>query len=322
MNRSIICLTIAVALGSVASSQEKFGPADPIASINGAPIFLGELNLVLVERLRIKDLSKAPMNVQQATAALLVRQHLAMKTLRDQGGDTLEEMVDRQIADFANDSKRRGSSLEKHAKQRSSDERSLKASLTWQVAWSQYLKSRLTEKNLRTFFDRNRLKYAGGRWEVSQVFIEIDPKDKTTLAIAQQRMEQLVEELGKASDSEVAFAAAAREHSDSGSAANGGQVGWVEKDGDLPRSVMKVVRRTKVGAISPPVRSPLGLHTVFVHDFKASDLSFEDLTDQSQLRRDATDALFDQLVRQQKDAKISWYISGLKPPAGVSLIPK
>ena len=322
MIRSILCFLVVVCLGGTAKSQEKFGPEDPIASIDGAPVFLGELNLVLVDRLRIKDLSKAKPDVQQATAALLVRQHLALKTLFAQGGETLQAMVDRQISDFANDSKRRGSSLQKHAQQRSSDERSLKASLTWQIAWGQYLKSRLTDANLRKYFERNRQKYAGGRWEVSQVFLEIDPKDKTTLEIAKQRMDELVDQLSKSSEPEVAFAAAAREHSDAGSAATGGQVGWVEKDGDLPSSVMKAVRATKVGDISPPVRSPLGLHTVFVHDFKASDLAFEDLTDQSQLRRDATDALFDQLVRQQKDAKIAWYISGLKPPAGVSLIPK
>ena len=318
----VIAVGLLVCVHSIeARAQGKFGPEDPIASINGEPVFLGELNLVLMDRLRIRDLDKAPQNVQQATAALIVRQHLALISLRQLGGESLSAMINRQISEFAAESQRRGSSLEKYAKERKSDARSFKNNLAFQIAWRQYLKSQLTESNLRRFYAQNQHRYAGGRWNVSQLFLELDVKDETSVAVVGQRMSNLIETIRQSDSPEIAFADAAREHSDAQSAGDGGRVGWVEQDGDLPSSVMKVVRAQKSGTVSDPIRSPLGLHTVFVHQFEGKDVKFDDLTDQAQLRRDATDRLFHRLVRQQKDAKIQWYISGLKPPAGVNVIP-
>ena len=316
-----LILTLPIWHRSDCLAQGKYEPDDPIASVNGNPVFLGELNLVLVDRLRIRDLSKTPMNVQQATTTLLLRQHLALLSLREIGGQSLDQMINRQVSQFAAETKRQGSSLEKYAAKRKSNAKSMENSLAFQVAWRQYLKSQLTPKNLQRYFEQNRKKYAGGSWDVSQLFLEIDPRDASSAEVAELRMNKLIKEIRESSTSESAFATAVRENSDAPSASKGGRLGWVESDGDLPSSVMKIVRGTPVGTVSQPARSPLGLHAVFIHDTKTRDLKFQDLTDQSQLRRDATDALFHRLVRRQKDAKIAWYISGLKPPAGTKIIP-
>ncbi len=315
-----VCLSV-VFLSLNAHSEDKFGPDDPIASINGEPIFLGELNLILVERLKIRDLDNATLDVQRATALMLVRQHLALRTLREQGGASLESIIDRQIEAFASDAKRRGSSLEDYAKKRKSNERSLRADLTWRIAWAQYLKSRLNDRVLKSYYTRHRDKYAGGKWEVSQIFLKMDPKDANSVGIAENRMDNIVSELRDASSLESAFAAAAKENSDAGSSTDGGKVGWVEGSGDLPAVVMKAVREAKIGQLAGPVRSPLGLHLILVHQFKQNDVPFEELTDLAQLRRDAADALFEFLLAAQKDAKISWYIKALQPP-GIAIIPQ
>lgn len=321
---AFVCLIVAVLIfpcRSVCHAQDTHGPDDPLASVNGSPIYLGELNLVLVDRLGISDLSKARQNVQQATAASLVRQHLAMISLRKLGGDSLSGMIDREIGAFTRETKRRGGSLEKHAKQRQSSVKALQNRLAFQIAWRQYLKSQLTDANLERFFESHRQKYAGGRWDVSQIFLSVDPKDSDTLTIATERMQGLLKEINASSMPADQFAAMAKQQSESPSGKDGGRIGWVEKAGDLPSSVMDAVRATKPGSISAAVRSPLGLHCVLVHDYQARDVKFSDLTDIAQLRRDATDALFQRLVSQQKDARIKWYISGLKPPANIDLIP-
>ena len=302
--------------------EEKFGPDDPFASIDGEPIFLGELNLILVDRLRIRDLDRATMDVQRATALMLVRQHLALRTLRKQGGATLDSMIERQIESFASDTKRRGSSLEEYAKKRKSNARSLRADLSWRFAWAQYLKSRLNSKVLKSFYQRNSDKYAGGKWEASQIFFKIDPKDANSIGIAENRMQNVVANLRNASSLETAFAAAARDESDAGSAQSGGKLGWVEGNGDLPEIVMKTIREAEAGKLAGPVRSPLGLHLILVHQFKRNDIPFEQLDDHAQLRRDAADALFALLLKQQSSAKISWYITEFKPPDSVAIIPQ
>ncbi len=316
----VVPLLVAV-LSTLSAAEDRYGPSDPIAAIDGDPIFLGELNLILTERLGAVDLDKIGIDVKQATAALVVRRHLALKSLQLQGGPSLDAIVQRQIESFAQEASRRGSSLEQQAKQRQADEQSLIADITWRTTWSQYLKSRLTDSNLRRFFEREQTRYAGGRWRVSQIFIDMDPKDEASVAVAEQRMTKLAQQLRSSDSIANAFAEAVREYSDAGSASEGGELGWVEADGDLPTSVMNAVRQTGVGKVSDPVRSPLGMHLVFVQQFEQGKLTFDDLTDQSQLRRDAANALFDALIRQQAGAKVVWFIGPLRPPATIPIVP-
>ena len=149
------------AAGRQAPADDKLGPGDPIAAIDGEPIYLGELNLILTERLKVRDLDRLGIEVQQATAALLVRRHLAMKSLEQQGGDALKSMIRRQVETYAAESRRRGSSLEQQARARMADEKSLTADIAWRTAWAQYLKSRLNDRNLRRYFEQQRDRYAG-----------------------------------------------------------------------------------------------------------------------------------------------------------------
>ncbi|MFK8114132.1 MAG: peptidylprolyl isomerase [Rubripirellula sp.] len=315
------CFLLLGILSVPLQAADDLEPTDPIAAVDGEAIYLGEMNLVLTERLKVRDLGRVEVPVQQATATLLVRRHLAMKSLREDGGESLQNVIDRQLGLYVAEAKRRGSSLEEQAKARKSDSVSLKADLAWRTAWAQYLKSRMTSKNLRLFFDGRRDRYGGSRWQVSQVFVKMDTSDPDSVETTRVRMEELADEIRASGTIAQSFAEAATSHSDAGTAADGGKVGWVEKDGDLPKSVMAVVRLTAVGAISKPVRSPLGMHLLFVSDRKVGKQSFEDLADQSQLRRDASNALFDALVARQKDAKVTWFIGHLRPPQNVSIFP-
>ena len=127
-------------------ADDKLEPGDPIAAIDGEPVYLGELNLILTERFKTRDLDALGLDIQRATATLLVQRHLAMKTLETQGGDVLQGMIRRQLESFAAEAKRRGSSIQEQAKARLADENSLSADLAWRVAWGQYLKSKLNRR--------------------------------------------------------------------------------------------------------------------------------------------------------------------------------
>jgi parvulin-like peptidyl-prolyl isomerase len=302
-------------------SDEDLEPSDPIAAIDGEPVYLGELNLILTERLNAKDLDRVQPEVKQATAVLLLRRHLALRSLRQDGGEALQEVIQRQLESLTADVKRRGSSLEAQAKLREADEKSLIADMSWRTAWAQYLKSKMTDENLKLFFQKQPDRYGGKKWEVSQIFIKMSTKDAESVEATRERMMQLVEEIRGNGNVAESFAEAARQHSDGGTAADGGKVGWVEKDGDLPSSVMAAVRSTMVGEFSQPIQSPLGMHLVLVHDSQTQQTRFEDLTDQSQLRRDASGVLFDSLLSRQKDAKVTWFIQELQPPPNVNIVP-
>jgi hypothetical protein len=317
----LLCVFWSPAVSCFAAGDD-LEPEDPIAAIDGEPVFFGELNLVLTERLQTKDLQRVGAEVRRATAALIVRRHLAMKSLEAKGGATLEAMLKRQVETLASDLKRRGSSLQKQASDRMADENSLVTDLRWRLAWGQYLKSRLNDANLKKFFNLRRDQYAGGRWEVSQVFVKANKSDVASWRATLANVNELADQIRVSETPQQAFYDAAVEHSESASASDGGKVGWVQKDGDLPSSLMTAIRKMKTGEVSAAIQSPLGIHLVFLHQVEAGDLKFEDLTDQSQLRRDAANALFDALLRERAEAQVSWLVRDLKPPADVKMIPE
>lgn len=297
-------------------AQQTFVPSDPIASIDGDPILLGELNYLLASKLRVDDPIKVSIEVQQASSALLVRQHLAMKSLLTQGGESLQSMLDRQWIAFVNDVKRQGSTIDRYSKQRKSNEQSVRRSRDWDTAWGIYLRRMMTESNLKRFYEMNSEDYASTKWKVSHIFVPVEDDQPNAEEIAEQRIRQIVDQLDSASDlkRETRFAELAMSESDGATAREGGMIGWVSKPGDLPESLMKAIRATSDGAVTAAVRSPLGFHLAFVHEQSSMEVPFEKVADRSKLRRDAADKLFETLIARRKDAKVIWYITGLRPP--------
>lgn len=300
---------------SSAIGQQTYEPSDPIASIDGDPVLLGELNYLLMSKLRVKDISRVNIQVKQASSALLVRQHLAMQSLRAQGGEVLQSLLERQWNGFSDELYRQGSTIEQYSKQRRSNERSVRQSRDWDSAWRAYLKSMMTDANLKRFYQQNSQEYASRRWRVSHIFIPIDDDQTDAAEIAQQRMREIASQIESESPSkrEAKFAELARTESDGATAADGGMIGWVAKPGDFPAPVMKAIRAAADTTITQPVQSPLGYHLAFIHESSSTDVPFEQLTDLSKLRRDAANRLFAALVERQKDAKVIWYIKPLRP---------
>lgn len=304
------------------SFAQTFRPTDPIASVAGDPVFLGELNYVLTEKLRVKDLERIDVAVQQATAALLVRQHLAMKTLKQQGGESLNQLLQRDWRAFTGELQRTGATVDDYCRKRKTDQVSLQHARAWETAWKSYLKSKMTDANLKRFFDSNRERYSAAKWDVSHLVLTVDRNRPNDLEIARERMEEIASSIMQASESpgslERTFKEFAISDSDGATAATGGRIGWVSAPGDLPKSVMDAVRDTPPKNVSAITKSPLGLHLIYVHEKSLSDLKFTDLADQGQLRRDAANAMFDALVkgqqRSQEDVKVTWFIKALKPP--------
>ena len=314
----LVAVVVAAFPGSVALGQPTYGPADPIASIDGSPVFLGELNYLLLAKFRVRDLDRVNVPAQQAAAASLVRQHLAMKSLRQQGGDALQSALDQQWERFLEGLRLQGTDLEAHCKRHRTDEASVRSYRDWETAWQLYLKNRLTEANLKRFYETRREQYAPATWDVSHLFIPVNDDTPSGRALAEQRMKSIVEQLQSLvhskSELEAQFAELARRESDGATAADGGRLGWIAAPGSLPGPVMKAIRQAGEATLLPPVESPMGSHLVLIHERAVQNTEFADLEDQSRIRRDAADALFAQLVSQQRDAKVVWYVTALKPP--------
>jgi peptidyl-prolyl cis-trans isomerase SurA len=129
--------------------------------------------------------------------------------------------------------------------------------------------------------------------------ILIKTGELTTPAEALRRLADLRERIANGAD----FAAMARAHSeDIGSAANGGDLGWMNPGQTVP-DFEKAMDALKPGELGKPVRSPFGAHLIEVLERRERDVSQEREIAEArrQIHARKADERYEQWLRQLRD---------------------
>jgi peptidyl-prolyl cis-trans isomerase SurA len=94
----------------------------------------------------------------------------------------------------------------------------------------------------------------------------------------------------------------AKLNSEDGSAAKGGDLGWLSP-GDTVPDFEQALSRLQPGEVSGPVRTSFGWHLIEVQERRTQDISSERQRDQARiaLRQRKSDELFQEWVRQTRD---------------------
>lgn len=143
------------------------------------------------------------------------------------------------------------------------------------AAWETWIERSVTAEQLRTAFQNQRAEVDGTRVRVRQIFLRATTPEEVAQATA--RLEALRRQIVAR---QVPFEAAAKEHSQSPSRAQGGDVGWIVGLGQMPEDVSRMALSLKPGEVGTPVRSPLGVHLVTVTEREPGQLSLEDVRPQ------------------------------------------
>lgn len=150
---------------------------------------------------------------------------------------------------------------------------SVRELLGWRLAWSRYLDRSLTAENLKKYFDRFRWRFDGSRRRVAHLLLKCqeDADDrKRALAEAEALRTKIVA-------GETTFDQAVREHSQAESAAEGGDLGWIEADGPMPDAFNRAAFALKAGEISQPVVTPFGVHLIRCAEVEAGTKTYQDV---------------------------------------------
>lgn len=130
--------------------------------------------------------------------------------------------------------------------------------------------------------------------------ILVRTSDVVSSETAQRRLIALREQAEKGTD----FAMLARNNSaDTGSAAKGGDLGWVS-EGDTVPEFEKAMNALKPGQISEPIQTPFGWHIIQVLERREVDVTNNVLRAQAQeaLRKRKSDEVYDDWLRQLRDS--------------------
>jgi len=129
--------------------------------------------------------------------------------------------------------------------------------------------------------------------------ILIKTNEITSETDARNRLLQLKERI----DNGVKFDELARLHSEDGSAAKGGDLGWVNP-GDTVPDFEKAMNALQVGEVSGPIQSPFGWHLIQVLERRDQDVTQErqKLLARQAIRERKAEEAFEDWVRQIRDA--------------------
>lgn len=132
----------------------------------------------------------------------------------------------------------------------------------------------ISEEEIDIVLDRMQRNVNQPQYEVSEIFLSVDnPEQEAAIGEAAERM---VMQLRRGAN----FAALARQFSQNPSAAQGGDLGWVQ-DGQLPPELNDMLARMAPGQFSLPIRSTGGYYVLALRDKRitgAADPSLITLT--------------------------------------------
>ena len=126
------------------------------------------------------------------------------------------------------------------------------------------------------------------------------PEDADTMEAVIERAETLRQQIDSG---DVTFAEAARQHSSSPTASQGGELGSIGRHHPMPEPFSKAAFDLQKGEISSPVVTPFGVHLILCQEILPGKKTWQDA--RGELRRAVTEYLFRWIAdRQRPQAKI------------------
>ncbi|MBA2113434.1 peptidylprolyl isomerase [Bremerella alba] len=249
-----------------------------VASVNDVPIYDVEIERYL-ERLNVFDeMPDTALHVYRSTVmSQLVRRQVILSYLQTTDFRASEQDINLALAEVKQSLAARGQSLDEFLASGKVDQAMLRRNLAWKIAWTRYLKSYLTEANLRRYFERNYERFDGTSRHVSQVYFG-NPENLEDFDW-DVAFREAVFLRDRIQQGEISFEDAVKKHSQAPSAADGGDMGWIKHHGPLDPRIHEAAFARPVGELVGPIQTKFGIHLMKVHQEKRGETNWKDMID-------------------------------------------
>jgi peptidyl-prolyl cis-trans isomerase C len=278
-------LLLGLAAPTPAAQPPAAPPSNTAATVNGESIRLDEVDAVIKTKLAATPLT-VPQLRQLRTEVVsdLIDDVLLRQFLREHGPKVDPAEVDKHLKALAESLARRGQTLADFYRETNQTEAQVRASWTTLLQLSGYVKQHVPDDQLKQYYLANKDVFDRVEVKVSHVVVRVGPKaPPTDRAAAREKLAALRANIlaGK-----VAFADAAKKHSQCPSAPDGGDLGYILRKGMLgDEAFCKTAFSMKPGELSGVVETEYGVHLILVTDRKPGTPStfencVEDVRDQ------------------------------------------
>jgi parvulin-like peptidyl-prolyl isomerase len=259
-----------------AAAESRFPPETELARVDGRSIQLQQVQQHLQRAWgdRPLDPTRVP-RLYRETPELLIDRQLVLRMLQQQGQTATTADVDLAMRRWEEQRRELGAELDAIYQQRPTLREEMRAEFHWTLSWQRLLDAYRTDRNLERFFEQHRADYDGRRLRVAQILWRVEDAE------ALPRLEKLAQEVRReVLDGQLTFADAARRHSQSPSAAEGGELGWIERRDPMPEDFSRAAFQLEAGEISPPVTTTLGLHLIQCQEIEPGERGWSDVRPQ------------------------------------------
>lgn len=212
--------------------------------------------------------------LQREAIRSLVDEHLEMQDLKNEGKTQKFDLiasdaeVEDEIAQIARSNNTSAAQILAQLAAQGVGAQTFKDQLRAEISWRGWIHGRygnrlvVGQDQIKAFEKRQEAEASKPQYEINEVFI--DAARAGSEAQAMQGAAELIGQIQKGAP----FAAVARQFSNSPSAANGGQVGWISQ-GEMPPEVDKALENLRPGQLSAPIAVKDGAYIIFLQDRRA-----------------------------------------------------
>lgn len=277
------CLLVISFLRGALSAEKKHQNEEVLATVNGKKITQADLAN------RLETYGKADAEtlntIKQEILDQLITDMLLEEFMDKQGlvvaPEEIEREVDQVRGNITGNQKDSGQSLEKVLASIGSNMGEFKRSIKHSLALEKYFNNKLDDRTLEKYFDGNKNLFNGESVKVSHILIDTrSMKTQEEVSSALEQMKGIKREI----DRGAAFEEMAKKYSSCPSALNGGDLGFIQRKGNLAKSFLDTAFSLRVGQISEPVQTEYGYHLIKVTEKKEGvNVKFGDVKQKARL---------------------------------------
>lgn len=166
----------------------------------------------------------------------------------------------------------------------------------WQIAWTRFLKHKLTDEAMEQFFRDHQRQFDGTELRVAHLLIAVD---QSATEIEINAASKLAEEIyGELKSGSLTWESAVQAHSTAPTKDAGGELGWIRVDEPMPIEFSKAAFTLAEQGISPPVQTSFGIHLIKCLEIKPGKIGWRDA--ETEVRDAAAVALFDSVLARHR----------------------
>lgn len=288
---------------AVAAADPPAAPG-PAATVDGEPITLDRVDAVIRAKYAFGPLTHAQRRHLRADVTSdLIDDLLLARFLKKHAPKVDPAEVDAQLKALADDLAGRGKSLAGFLKETNQTEAEVRAAWTTQLALVRYVRERVSDDQLRRYYEANKDHFDRAEVRVSQILVRAGrAATATERAAAREKLEAIRADVlaGK-----IAFADAAKKYSQCPSARDGGDLGYIPRKDMLgDEAFCRAAFDLKPNEIGSVVETAAGFHLIRATDRKpGTPTTFEGCREE--VRETFADDYRAELVgRLRKEARI------------------